>query len=777
MWIRALFCLLIVNGLSAHAFADGQAWVGHSASALSLDYAYLYSDEPLQLSDIHLKSPEQWTQVDALKNYGFVSGEFWIHIRAQQSDFSSDVHFFRFLHPVHDVVDIYIMSENKEIIQTLKLGDTVTNIQRQVQEKKPGFKFTFNQHKSIDVYIRVSGINAMLLTMEVLSEHEHDKAVQEEVIVSGLVYGVLLVMMLYNFGLAVTIRDKAYYFYVMYVAFYILFVLGLTGDGSYYLWPNQVEFNHASIPLFSGLLIIPSLLFPYYLLDFKRYASKLIPVTKALLALTVLYLVCIPIVGLNFSMIFINVFSVMASIFMLGVGIYLSIKKVPIALIYTFAWFSLLLGLAVLPLSSLGFIESTFFTRYSNMFGGMIEAILLSLALAQRIRLQRIEHLHAIEQTLHLKEEVLENKKIFQDLFDNAPIGMFRVSGKGGLISVNAFLARLMGFDSPEKALELGSDLRKLFSNGYELEQKAFDDKPVMDAESILTTADGRVRTCSVTLRKYTQQGVNVIEGFITDISERKQAQEIHDMMEKERMETMEQLVTGVAHEINTPLGNNVTSVSHLTELLLEVDKKMEEGTLNKSFFKGFVQDSQVLMELMSSNLAKMSRLIQRFKLVSVNQVDVEKTKFHFKHHVEYILENYLFQSDLGEQYRQVKVKIFTDGPEYLHSYPAAWSIIFGQLFENSLIHGFESEQKDKLIEIHLFKQDDIWQCIYQDNGQGIAADIKARIFDPFVTSKRGNANNSGLGMYRVYNIVSQVLKGEIKAESDHGFKATIKFK
>ena len=137
MWIRALFCLLIVNGLSAHAFADGQAGVGHSASALSLDYAYLYSDEPLQLSDIHLKSPEQWTQVDALKNYGFVSGEFWIHIRAQQSDFSSDVHFFRFLHPVHDVVDIFIMSENKEIIQTLKLGDTVTNIQRQVQEKKP----------------------------------------------------------------------------------------------------------------------------------------------------------------------------------------------------------------------------------------------------------------------------------------------------------------------------------------------------------------------------------------------------------------------------------------------------------------------------------------------------------------------------------------------------------------------------------------------------------------------------------------------------------------
>lgn len=774
MWIRALFCLLCVNGFSAHAL-DARA--GERAATLSVDYAYLYSDEALALSDVLLKSPEQWTQVDRLKNYGFVTGEFWIHIKAQQSELSSDAHFFRFLHPVLDEVDIYIMTEEQEIIRTLQLGDTVKNIQRQVQEKKPGFKLMFDQHKSVDVYIRVSGINAMLLTMEVLTEHEHDKAVQEEVIVSGLVYGVLLVMMLYNLGLAITIRDKAYYFYVMYVGFYIVFVLGLTGDGGYYVWPDHTEFNHVSIPLFSGLLIIPSLLFPYYLLDFKQHAKKLIPVSKTLLLITVLYLVCMPVVGLNVSMVFINVFSVIASFFMLGVGIYLSIKKVPIALIYTFAWFSLLLGLAVLPISSLGLIESTFFTRYANMFGGVVEAILLSLALAQRIRLQRIEHLNTVEQTLQLKEEVLENKKSFQDLFDNAPIGMFRVAGKGGLISVNRFLAELMGFDSPNQALELGSDLRKLFSNGYELEQKAFDDQPVLDEESVLTTADGLVRTCSVTLRKFTQKEVNVIEGFITDISERKQAQEIHDLMEKERMETMEQLVTGVAHEMNTPLGNNVTSVSHLTELLLEVDKQMEAGTLNKTFFKGFVQDSQVLMELMSSNLAKMSRLIQRFKLVSVNQMDVEKTSFHFKHYVEYILENYLFQSDLGDQYREVKVKIFTDGSEQLYSYPAAWSIIFGQLFENSMIHGFKSEQAEKLIEIHLFKQEDVWQCTYQDNGQGMASDVASRIFDPFVTSKRGSANNSGLGMYRVYNIVSQVLKGEVKAENDGGFKATIKFK
>ena len=241
-------------------------------------------------------------------------------------------------------------------------------------------------------------------------------------------------------------------------------------------------------------------------------------------------------------------------------------------------------------------------------------------------------------------------------------------------------------------------------------------------------------------------------------------------------MTTMEQLVTGVAHEINTPLGNNVTSVSHLTELLTEVDSKMEDGSLSKNYFKSFVDDSRSLMKLMSSNLQKISSLIQRFKLVSVNQVDIEKANLNFKEQVEDVIEYYFFQHTKGDS-NNITVDVHTNGHVMIHSYPAAWRVILDQLFENSIVHGFTKDQMLKKISIQLNCLDGVWIVSYEDNGQGISDEMAERVFDPFVTSKRGNAENAGLGMYRVYNIVNQVLKGDIKIEKAKGFKAVIRFK
>lgn len=778
MWIRALLCLwLMMSGLPVSAEQAMAADHINGSDSIKVDYAYWYSDERIELSNVLELKTEQWTQVESLKNHGFKSGEYWIHLDVSQSSLSSDSHYFRFLHAVHDVVDIFVLSKDGDPLHEWHLGDTVKNIQRPVQEKKPSFKLIFDQQTQMDVYIRVSGINALLLTMEVMTEAEREKTVQIEVLIAGLVYGILLVMMLYNFGLAVSIRDKAYYFYVTYVGCYILFLLCLTGDGMYYLWPDNVDFNTIAMPVFAGVLIVPSLLFPYYLLDLRLHAPHLIPYFKLLLIIALAYLLLIPVLGLAVSLIIINVFSIIASVFMLGVGVYLSIKRVPIALIYTFSWFFLLLGLAVLPMSSLGYIESTVFTRFSNMFGGVIESILLSLALAQRIRLERNERLHAIKQAIVLKDEIAENRKMFQELFDYAPIGMFRFTTEGELVAVNNFLAELLGFSRPQEVLDIGPDIRKLFDNGYDLASRALNHESILDEESVLTMSDNSQRTCSVTLRTHSQNNMEVIEGFITDISERKQAQRIHEIMEKERMTTMEQLVTGVAHEINTPLGNNVTSVSHLTELLAEVDKKMMDGSLNKSFFNGFIEDSQSLMTLMSSNLNKITSLIQRFKLVSVNHIDIEKAQVVFKEQVEYSVDYFFFQKEGSETNKDINVKVDTHGYVSIHSYPAVWRIILDQLFENSIIHGFQKNQKDKKIKVDLNFENDEWVVSYEDNGKGMSAEMKGRIFDPFVTSKRGNADNAGLGMYRVYNLVSQVLKGKINIEESNGFKVVIRFK
>lgn len=767
MWIRGIVCLLlVVIGTAAHAV---------SPDSVDVTYSYFYSESEQTLEDALQRPKDRWIETDKLGNYGFKSGEFWIQLNLVPNLLHDDNEYYvRFQHPVLDLIDIYIFSEGAQLDEH-HLGDTVQNIERPVQEKRAAFKVTFPDNKPIDIYIRVVSVNAMLLTMEVMSEPEHELSVQVEVLISGLVYGVLLVMMFYNLGIAVSIRDKAYYFYVLYVASYVLFLLSLTGDGYYYLWPEKTEFNHYSLSIFSGFLMIPSLLFPYYLLNIKRYAPRIIPVFKVVLVTVSIYFISMPFMEVAMSLYMINIISVFGSIFMLGTGIYLSFNKVPIALIYTFAWFFLLFGLAILPLSSLGVIESNLMTRYSNMLGGVIEAVLLSLALAQRIRLERKERLEAIEQTLKLKEEAAEDKKIFQEIFEFAPIGMFRFTSDGKLVAVNKFLTELLGFKEPQEVLGIGLDMRDFFNNGYELSEMAINQALVMDQESVLTMRDGTSRDCSVTLRNYSHGNSDVIEGFITDISERKRAQKLHQIMEKQRMDTMEQLVTGVAHEINTPLGNNVTSISHISELFEEIEEKMDQGKLSKLFFKEFVTDCQSLMTLMASNLQKISSLIQRFKLVSVTQMDIEKAEINFKQKIEDTIEQFLLNN--REVAQGIKFFVDVHGYDCVDSYPAAWKVILEQLLENTVIHGFDYEANDKKIMIELNYENECWQFSYQDNGNGLSEEIQDRIFDPFVTTKRGSADHAGLGMYRIYNVVKQVLKGGVKILPSDGFKLLIEFK
>ena len=179
----------------------------------------------------------------------------------------------------------------------------------------------------------------------------------------------------------------------------------------------------------------------------------------------------------------------------------------------------------------------------------------------------------------------------------------------------------------------------------------------------------------------------------------------------------------------------------------------------------------------MTSNLQKISSLVQRFKLVSVNQMDIVKANFNFHQHAEDVFEFHSFLNDGKKEHQDITFKINTHGHKFINSYPAAWRIILDQLFENTLIHAFKDNQKNKTVWVELDWIDEQWQFSYEDNGQGISEEMKLRIFDPFVTTKRGSSDNAGLGMYRVYNIVHQVLKGEVKVDSAAGFKLLIKFK
>ncbi|MBF0457744.1 MAG: GAF domain-containing sensor histidine kinase [Nitrospirae bacterium] len=242
---------------------------------------------------------------------------------------------------------------------------------------------------------------------------------------------------------------------------------------------------------------------------------------------------------------------------------------------------------------------------------------------------------------------------------------------------------------------------------------------------------------------------------------ELKQSQEM--LIHSEKMASLGQLVAGVAHEINTPIGIAVTSASHLELATKKIaamfyDKQITRTDLEKYIFVA-AEDSDLIVK----NLFRAGDLIRSFKMVSADQTSWEKRKFNLKSYLNDIVMS------LRPQLRRTPhvITINCDDALELNSYPGAFAQIITNLLMNSMLHAYDEGSAGQIL-IEAVPQDDEIVLRYRDDGKGIhEANIK-KIFDPFFTTKRGQGG-SGLGLYITFNIVTQTLKGTIICESEAG--------
>ena len=106
-----------------------------------------------------------------------------------------------------------------------------------------------------------------------------------------------------------------------------------------------------------------------------------------------------------------------------------------------------------------------------------------------------------------------------------------------------------------------------------------------------------------------------------------------------------------------------------------------------------------------------------------------------------------------------------------IESYPGVLSQIITNLIINAITHAFDGMPSGN-IHISAKQSDGKMELEFSDKGKGMSADIQSKIYDPFFTTKRG-AGGSGLGLYLIYNLVTQTLGGNIACRSQPGLGTT----
>ena len=241
------------------------------------------------------------------------------------------------------------------------------------------------------------------------------------------------------------------------------------------------------------------------------------------------------------------------------------------------------------------------------------------------------------------------------------------------------------------------------------------------------------------------------------------------ELLQREKMAALGNLVAGIAHEINTPVGVSVTAVSLLDEEAKRLGHLLQEGTIRRSDLEEFISVQRESLDIISKNLKKASDLIRSFKKVAVDQVTEEKRAFLFKNYLEDVLLS--LRPVLKKTRHQVQIEC--DEELVLDSYPGIISQIITNLIMNSLLHAYKEGDAGTMT-IRATRQADrtgsgeILELVFCDDGQGMTPEVKKQVFEPFFTTKRGRGG-TGLGMHIVYNLVVVKLAGSIECWSEAG--------
>jgi signal transduction histidine kinase len=233
-------------------------------------------------------------------------------------------------------------------------------------------------------------------------------------------------------------------------------------------------------------------------------------------------------------------------------------------------------------------------------------------------------------------------------------------------------------------------------------------------------------------------------------------------LAEAEKMASLGILVAGVAHEINTPVGVGLAASSTLQEQSEDLSQRFAERRMTQSDLQAYLAAAREEAALIRSNLERIGRLTDAFRQVAVEGKVPERTRFRFRTAIEDVA------ASLGARMAdgRIELKLDCDNALEIDSIPVDWASIFSNLFTNSLHHGFRGRARGR-IEIAVARLGERLTVDYSDDGMGMTAETRRRVFDPFFTTDL--QHGMGLGMHIVYNLVTQRFGGEIACDSETG--------
>ncbi len=234
-----------------------------------------------------------------------------------------------------------------------------------------------------------------------------------------------------------------------------------------------------------------------------------------------------------------------------------------------------------------------------------------------------------------------------------------------------------------------------------------------------------------------------------------------HELIQSEKISSIDTLISGIAHELNTPLGISLTGITYVKEIM------------SGEKAKAIAHDSLPMVDMTINNINKSITLIKYFSEIADTEPHNDVRELNLKSMVEFSITSIAPKKTLGRD-----IEFVYNIPENLNikASPQSFSIIFMNIIENIFDFAFEfSEHGEVHISAKVSGKD--LKVTIEDNGKGISPENITRISDPFFSTRKRN-DHYGLGLTVSYSLIQRHYKGDISvsAKLDKGTVFKLRF-
>ena len=385
------------------------------SESFNLDNAYLYQPDPsgaLTIEDMmaQLNRGSWQAKGKGHLEWRYSDDAIWYRFDILASNRQPVTYVLELVAPFIDRVDFYHLKydqyDNPYIYNYAAGGDQVPDSEKYLRSRNPVFPLEFTPAARNTVMMRIETTSALIVPMNLMEERTYRELEEKAQAFFGVLFGFMLVMAIYNSVIWLFLREKTFFYYVMYVLFALAYQMSLAGFGSHYVWgwshwftQNGITFLVAGSFMFAGLFVIE-------FLSLKKTAPRLYATSMTMVVVYGGFLLASLFMPESLLVPLIQPLGILASGLVLCAGIYLWRQGSVWAKYMTISWAVLIVGTIVYTLMLLGIIERNPLTEYLQCAGFAIEVSMLSIALAARMNQERLAKRFAMETALDLAQRV-----------------------------------------------------------------------------------------------------------------------------------------------------------------------------------------------------------------------------------------------------------------------------------------------------------------------------------------------------------------------------------